>query len=94
MLRNNSGGDFLLKIACAEFVGKAEVVLRSTNERFDRTLLPGVFVFQDRADLSTSVLGFTELVWLKCTAQSDIKVSAKSNKGNTDVSASVAIVIV
>ena len=74
---------------------KIDVRLRATVERFDRSLVPGVFLFQDIFVLNDSISGWTPFVVpLKMPAGAEIKLSAISSAAGCDGAGQFDIMIV
>lgn len=72
----------------------ASLRLRATCSRYDRTLLPGVFIIQDVVNVNNSSSGHIPFdVPLRFPPMTDIKISALGGAGGSDVSGSFVIML-
>ena len=80
---------------CSGITKKIDTRLRATVERFDRTLVPGVFLFQDITVLNDATSGWIPFsVPLKMPAGAEIKLSAISSAAGGDGAGQFDIMIV
>lgn len=69
--------------------------LRATVQRFGRTLIPGVFLFQDAIVIDVGTSGWIPyLVPLRCPANSEVKISALSTAAGGDGGAQFGILLI
>lgn len=73
---------------------RVDFYLRSTNMRFDRSLLPGVFLFQDFGMGEVSVSGALPLNFLEIPATATIKISGKADTAGGEAGASFSILVI
>jgi len=74
---------------------KMDIRLRATVERFDRTLIPGVFLFQDIFLAKDSASGWIPFhSWLKMPALAEIKISGLSFTATGDAGGQFDILLI
>lgn len=74
---------------------KIDIRLRATVMRVDRSLLPGIFLFQDIAILNNAASGWIPFnVPLKCPAGAQIKISGKASAANGDAGGQFDILLI
>jgi len=78
----------------SSIVKQVDFRLRATVERFDRALIPGVFLFQDPAVTIDATTGFVPLPWLKMPAGATIKISGISQAAGGNGGGSFQILLV
>ena len=76
-------------------VKRVDIRLRATVERFDRTIVPGVFLFQDNVVLNDAVSGWLPFdVWLKVPAGGEVKISGISAAAGGDAGGKFNILLI
>ena len=75
-------------------VKQVDFRLRATVDRFDNSLLPGVFLFQDPAVVIDAPTGFIPLPWSKMPAGAIIKISGLSQAAGGNGGGSFQILLV
>ena len=80
---------------CSGITKRIDFRLRATVERFDRSLISDVFLFQDSVVLQDAASGWIPFeVPLQCAAGSIVKISGISDAAGGDAGAAFSIVVI
>jgi len=90
---NNKIG-YILNWSSSAYAQSERIRLRATVDRLDRTLIPGVFTFQDVMALSNNALFSNFKSPLRCPSQSEIKVSSSASVAAGTVGCSFEVLLI
>ena len=79
---------------CSAITKQIDFRLRATCERFDRSLLPGVFLFQDTEVLNNAPSGWIPIPFSQVPATATIKISGISAASGGNAGASFTVLVV